>query len=227
MASHGPRRRRYPLAPGELRSSRAHEDEVARAARWLYLRALEKYAPETHEKESRPPTRPHPEIAGLTISTGEIPPIGLTKPQDDDLEARRRYLRRWLAYLDLEAEKYGHALMMEYEEPPDYYPDEQRPKAYLREVTAYMRRQEQRYLEAGFFFEKGLGTWDGRMFEAYVLYRDATPRLSESEIAKKFGVSRQRVSQWIRQAARALRREGEVLPRLPSKPGPRKMRRPR
>ncbi len=213
MATRRPRRRRYPLPPGELRSSRLHDDEVFAVARHLYLRALEKHAPDKHDAEAR-----------RFVSGREVPPIGLLKPQDDQVESRRRRLRRWLAYLDRAAARRGRLSPIEYEEPPDYYPDEQRPKQYERDLRAYMRRQEQRYLEAGFVFEKGRATWGSPVFEAYALHRDATPRLSESEIAKKLGVTRQRVSQWLRQAARALHREGEVLPPLPSRPGPRKRR---
>lgn len=174
-SSSGSQRKRRRLGPGELRSPCRHEDEEVAAARWLYLRALEKYAPEVYEKETCPPTRPHPDVAGISITTSEIPPIGLVKVQDDQIESVRQYLVGWLKHLEREAVQRGRLSPMEYEAPPDYYPDEQTENQYLGEVRAYIRRQVQQYLEAGFVFEKGRATWGSPVFEALRIHLGVDP----------------------------------------------------
>ncbi len=93
--SERPRRRRWPLSPGELVSDQPHDDEDRAAARWVYLEAVKKYAPERYE-------------AARQVMQAGIPPIG-PLPLDDDEEPPRfdpaeeraaAYLRRVRAYME-------------------------------------------------------------------------------------------------------------------------------
>jgi hypothetical protein len=157
-----------------------------------------------------------------------MPPIGLVKIQDDELEATRHALRgllqhlqreivrlhRVLKNLDAEAVQRGHILLMPYEPPPDYYPDEHSTKQHQREVEAHRSQQWQRYLAAGYApDEKGRVTWDSRLFEAFVLSQIVRPRKNGTEIATTLKVTRQRVAQMVDQAAELLGKE--QLPSLP------------
>ncbi len=91
----------------------------------------------------------------------------------------------------------GPLPMEDDEEPPRYDPAEQRADRYLRDVKAYMRRQEARREAQGYEREKGRLQWDSAPFEALVLFDIRMLSLEDVRVALRLR-SRQAAAAMIR-----------------------------